>query len=337
MYDTETQLYYLQSRYYNPEMGRFLSADVFTSTGQGLLGNNMFAYCRNGPVFRVDTVGYTDEECGPNEDGNPLNDLGNPNGKGSGGGANTTGSGGATHLTGGHGIASATGSSGGANASGGGPCFLVGTMILAADGTIPIEEICEGDMVWSWDEETGDVALKEVVETYVNETDELVHIFAGNEEIITTPSHPFYSPVKGWTDAVRLRAGDILVLVNGEYVVVEKVQHEILEAPITVYNFQVADYHTYYVTDDGVLVHNSCTGGISTGRTTPNNLVEKLAMESAQSNPAAGKVIIPKLKDTRFPSDFSKFSQTFPTSRGVIEIHYVGNLVNNTFTDFKFK
>ena len=56
---------------------------------------------------------------------------------------------------------------------------------------------------------------------------------------------------------MQLRAGDILVLVNGDYVVVEKVQHEILEAPVTVYNFQVEDYHTYFVAS-GVLVHNSC-------------------------------------------------------------------------------
>ena len=72
------------------------------------------------------------------------------------------------------------------------------------------------------------------------------------------PSHPFYSPVKGWTEAIHLRAGDILVLVNGEYVIVEKIQHEILEEPVTVYNFQVKDYHTYYVADCGVLTHNSC-------------------------------------------------------------------------------
>ena len=85
-----------------------------------------------------------------------------------------------------------------------------------------------------------------------------MHIHANGEEIIATPAHPFYSPVKGWTEAVRLRAGDILVLVNGEYVVVEKVQHEILESPVKVYNFQVADYHTYYVAN-GVLVHNSCS------------------------------------------------------------------------------
>ncbi len=58
VYDQETGLYYLQSRYYNPEWGRFLNADVFVSTGQGLLGNNMFAYCNNNPVNRYDPAGF---------------------------------------------------------------------------------------------------------------------------------------------------------------------------------------------------------------------------------------------------------------------------------------
>jgi len=47
----------LQSRYYDPEMGRFISADVFTSTGQGLLGNNTFAYSLNNPVIMTDACG----------------------------------------------------------------------------------------------------------------------------------------------------------------------------------------------------------------------------------------------------------------------------------------
>lgn len=50
-------MYYLQSRYYNPEWGRFINADAFVSTGQGLLGNNMFAYCGNNPVDRTDPSG----------------------------------------------------------------------------------------------------------------------------------------------------------------------------------------------------------------------------------------------------------------------------------------
>ena len=56
-YDSETGLYYLQSRYYDPELGRFLNADAFASTGQGVLGNNMFAYCWNNPVMGYDPSG----------------------------------------------------------------------------------------------------------------------------------------------------------------------------------------------------------------------------------------------------------------------------------------
>ena len=57
VFDTETKLYYLQSRYYDPAIGRFLNADAFASTGQGILGNNMFAYCSNNPVVRTDYSG----------------------------------------------------------------------------------------------------------------------------------------------------------------------------------------------------------------------------------------------------------------------------------------
>ena len=173
-------------------------------------------------------------------------------------------------------------------------CFMAGTTVLVAAGVAAIETIQEGDYVWAWDEETGTVGLKKVVETYINETDELVHVYVNGEEIVTTPSHPFYSPVKGWTDAVHLRAGDILVLVNGEYVVVEKVQHEILEAPIEVYNFQVEDYHTYYVTNSGVLVHNTCA--------TNRGLQQQRAagMTNTQSITApSGNVRIPDYLNTR--------------------------------------
>ena len=57
VYDEETGLYYLQSRYYNPEIGRFINADALVSTGQGLLGNNMFAYCLNNPIMFADSTG----------------------------------------------------------------------------------------------------------------------------------------------------------------------------------------------------------------------------------------------------------------------------------------
>ncbi len=56
-YDTETGFYYLQSRYYDPVVSRFINADSYASTGQGFLGYNMFAYCGNNPVSRVDADG----------------------------------------------------------------------------------------------------------------------------------------------------------------------------------------------------------------------------------------------------------------------------------------
>ena len=56
-YDVETGLYYLQSRYYNPEWGRFLNADGYVSTGAGMLGYNMFVYANNNPVMFTDPTG----------------------------------------------------------------------------------------------------------------------------------------------------------------------------------------------------------------------------------------------------------------------------------------
>ena len=57
-YDTETGFYYLQSRYYDPEIGRFINADSYASTdATGLLSTNMFAYCENDPVNKSDPTG----------------------------------------------------------------------------------------------------------------------------------------------------------------------------------------------------------------------------------------------------------------------------------------
>ena len=55
-YDTETGFYYVSSRYYDPEVGRWINADSLLSQGS-VLGNNMFAYCLNNPVNMADTTG----------------------------------------------------------------------------------------------------------------------------------------------------------------------------------------------------------------------------------------------------------------------------------------
>ena len=48
------------SRYYDAKVGRFISADSYLSTGSGLLGYNMFAYCNNNPVMGYDPSGAID-------------------------------------------------------------------------------------------------------------------------------------------------------------------------------------------------------------------------------------------------------------------------------------
>lgn len=58
VYDEETGLYYLQSRYYDPLTGRFLNADVYADTQSGTpLSTNMFAYCENNAINKSDDEG----------------------------------------------------------------------------------------------------------------------------------------------------------------------------------------------------------------------------------------------------------------------------------------
>ena len=138
-------------------------------------------------------------------------------------------------------------------------CFIAGTIVAAKDGPKKIEDIQPGDYVWATDPETGETDLREVKQLFHNETDEWIHIMVNDEEIVCTPNHPFWVPMKGWTKACHLRAGDRLQMLNGEYVVVEQIQHELLEHPEATYNFEVEGLHTYFVGNSGVLVHNECS------------------------------------------------------------------------------
>ncbi len=61
VYDTETGFYYISSRYYDPEIGRFLNADdpeIIDGGNDHILENNLFAYCFNNPVNMTDDTGY---------------------------------------------------------------------------------------------------------------------------------------------------------------------------------------------------------------------------------------------------------------------------------------
>ncbi len=62
-YDNETGLYYLQSRYYSPEWGRFVNADAIAGKVGELLGANVFAYCKNNAVNKYDSSGFMALDC----------------------------------------------------------------------------------------------------------------------------------------------------------------------------------------------------------------------------------------------------------------------------------
>ena len=136
-------------------------------------------------------------------------------------------------------------------------CFVAGTMILTASGLVAIENIKAGDKVISIDPETFETAEKTVLETYIREVTTLVHLTVNNEEIVTTVDHPFYVKNQGFIKAGELIVGDELLDVNGNVLLVENFDVELTEEPVKVYNFQVEDFHTYHVGENGVWVHNA--------------------------------------------------------------------------------
>lgn len=84
----------------------------------------------------------------------------------------------------------------------------------------------------------------------------------------------------------------------------------------------------------------SSVGSESTGRTTPNNLNEQLAMDQVKSNPMDGAKQVPiKLNDSRWPSSdgWVKMENAVKTSNGNVTVHFNYNTKTGAFADFKFK
>ncbi|MBR6563608.1 MAG: Hint domain-containing protein, partial [Clostridia bacterium] len=373
-YDTETGYYYLQSRYYDPTVGRFLNADKADLIGANgnLQGFNLFAYCNSNPITHTDETGeciYGDEYW--------IIQFG----------AHTLRSGQtcrscnktvdwvyeaypqlwtevmqSNRLMSGHDIsqrvlcilahdnATVASLQGATRAEqqeiyeqemATALCFVAGTIVKTENGDEAIENVQVGDYVWAQDTETGEVTLKRVVRTFRNETAKLVTVKAGDEVIETTPEHPFYVPDCdemrgnstglgfGWVKAKDLRPGDTLVLLDGSTATVDSVTFATLDKPITVYNFEVEDFHTYFVGMNGLLVHNSNCGE-------PSNLLEQLALESTQANPAGGKVIMTTLADPRY-SGCVKMAQAYYTSIGTIDVHYLYDPVACIYFQYKVK
>ncbi|MDQ0593930.1 RHS repeat-associated protein [Chryseobacterium ginsenosidimutans] len=137
-------------------------------------------------------------------------------------------------------------------------CFTEGTLVATENGNKKIEDIKEGDLVWSYNEETGKKELKKVVELSRNTSSSLVKISVNGTEITCTPEHPFF--VNGnWVEAKNLTKGTLLTTLDGTTSPVESIKF--LDEKVKVYNFEVEDNHNYYVSEKGILVHNDCGVG----------------------------------------------------------------------------
>ena len=141
-------------------------------------------------------------------------------------------------------------------------CFVAGTMILTAEGLVAIENIKAGDRVLSRNPETGEVSYKAVALSFVNQTNKLAHVTVNGETIVSTIDHPYYVKDKGFVNAADLWIGAELIDRKGVIHPVEQIYRENLgEDSVTVYNFNVEEYHTYFVGNACIFVHNSECGG----------------------------------------------------------------------------
>ena len=140
-------------------------------------------------------------------------------------------------------------------------CFVAGTMILTAEGLVAIENIKAGDRVLSRNPETGEVSYKAVALSFVNQTNKLAHVTVNGETIVSTIDHPYYVKGKGFVNAADLWIGAELIDRNGIVHPVEQIYRENLgEDSVNVYNFKVEDFHTYFVGNNCIWVHNAeCT------------------------------------------------------------------------------
>lgn len=170
-------------------------------------------------------------------------------------------------------------------------CFRAGTKIHTKDGLKNIEDIKVGDMVLSKDDETGKVEYKTVTQLFKNNDKHIYNLNILNdngekEYLGVTLEHPFWVDGKGWVETKDLELSDKLINSDGEHVSIISIE---LDSELhDTFNFEVEDFHTYFVGDDGVWVHNMCDEQLL-------KLAKKFKLNAQSSN---SKQILENLDDT---------------------------------------
>lgn len=198
-------------------------------------------------------------------------------------------------------VGQALGSHAGLQEAYGTPCFPKGTLVHTADGTKPIETIQSGDLVWAQDARTRVVALKPVLRVFEAKNQPLLSLtlqsdVGASHELRSTREHPFWVKGRGWVAAHDLAHGDLLTSLgrgsNGGSAGAVAVLHvERLPQRATVHNFEVDGFHSYFVGDHALWVHNSSSREEDTG--------PRAAGEGAVPEPAIARDQAPERKTAK--------------------------------------
>ncbi|WP_232816299.1 Hint domain-containing protein [Chryseobacterium capnotolerans] len=133
-------------------------------------------------------------------------------------------------------------------------CFPAGTKVHTPNGMQNIEDLYEDDLVLTYNETTKQQEYKPILTKHERFTQQMLSLELPTGEFVrVTPEHRFFCNDE-WIEAGSLKAGDLLHLKGGDYTTVISI--EVLPHYEKVYNFDIEDNENYYVTEDGILVHN---------------------------------------------------------------------------------
>jgi hypothetical protein len=132
-------------------------------------------------------------------------------------------------------------------------CFLKGTPVWTLSGPKPSEQLKVGDRVLAQNPETGELTYKGVLMTTLRPPSEMLTVRAGKSTITATLGHPFFVVGKGWRMAKELTEAD-WICAQGQTLPIDSIEQA---KPAEAHNLMVADFGTYFVGKDRILVHDN--------------------------------------------------------------------------------